>query len=347
MDSLRWVDGNPEKARETKHKDYFDNIGYDPAVNTRVGEAHLYREDPIDFIDSIERFKDHLVKVSRQFFAGIKEKYRKLRHELNKNYKNRISFFKADDRVGSFPDIHINFSLWKDDKNIFCADGKNRIFRPFINFLANDLVENLKKGAFYVFAPSSQAFKRLTKRMPTTPRFFGFEGNKTTFNRYHGVVLYCRTSAYPNPEKQSRIEFILADYSGIDSVKVLFIINSILSSLRKLKDKFFNNTQEQKVSVEQLAKKVEDEYESCMNSGLPIIEIFKTDRFKFLGGNRERSIYENQPFPNDADAAFEQFRDSETAKELFGNNIYTLMTELPLKNSNAQKIIEAEYSTIA
>ncbi|MDD9898063.1 MAG: hypothetical protein OXU45_03585 [Candidatus Melainabacteria bacterium] len=182
------------------------------------------KTNPIDFVNAIRDFKLYAKKIARDFGTSL-------------------SFFDHND-AAVFPSMHINFSLWEGDQNLFAeAPGKSKKqsagLRRLACFVINRFMRDLAE-AIFLFSSGSLSLDRLIHNGGFT-KFFSWQ----TVSRDTKLIAVAKTR--PNSllirdvdgePQYARAEIRFSDASGLDSVKTLFIVRSITDSLDYLIRKY-------------------------------------------------------------------------------------------------------------
>ncbi len=243
--------------------------------------------DTLNFLKTLNDIKNFLKKTAR---------IKKFNYDL----------LKGKDSIN--PSFHINFSVWKDDQNIFSQYQK---IPRIINFILNRLAVDIKETAF-VFASGSQCLSKINRKHHLSPKLVEFKESKN-YKENSCFALPLRDSDKTN---EARVEIRrFNDNSGIQSLKALLIVKSITDSIDKIISltdaSSFNNLQD-----------LNDKLESEDNT-IRLSDNSQNEDYKFS------YIF---PPPGDDNKSgrqtlLERFRSSCRAKEIFGDELHARICE--------------------
>ncbi len=243
--------------------------------------------DTLNFLKTLNDLKNFLKRTAR---------IKKFNYDL----------LKGKDSI--HPSFHINFSVWKDDQNIFSQYQK---IPRIINFILNRLADDIKETAF-VFASGSQCLSKINRKHHLSPKLVEFKESKN-YKENSCFALPLRDSDKTN---EARVEIRrFNDNSGIQSLKALLIVNSITDSIDKIislsGSSSFNNLQD-------------------LND-----KLVPKDNAIRLSDNSQKEEYKfSHIFPPPGDdnklgrqTLLERFKDSQRAKEIFGDELHARICE--------------------
>lgn len=231
---------------------------------------------------------------------------RRLKEEISSfAFTNGFQFSFFDDlNKGKFPNLHLNFSFLLKGKNIF-----HSVYKNLTNFVMNRFIRELKENRF-VFSQSPRSFIRFSRsknsHSPGYLTYAHYVQKEKDQNKGSGHGIFIRDG---DDDKKARCELRFADFAGIDSVKVLFVMNSIADTL----DYLFKRYPEAKGA---------DNPAEVLNKRLgkdPDMEIYP-----YVKEPLEKPSEKNK-IPNLTEAK-KRFKNSHAAKRLLGQEIHEAMS---------------------
>jgi len=253
-------------------------------------ELRFPKQRPISFLRIINKLKTTLKRVAAK-----------------KNVS--FSFFNVGDEFG-YPSFHINFSLWKNKKNIF---GLYQQYPRIINFIMNRLIEDIKETAF-IFALGKYSLKRIDD-LRYSDKYLSFisvlQSDNRSFKNYSPMALPLRDFDNPNTARVEVRRF--NDNTGIQSLKVLMIVKSIADSLDQIIKlpgvKSFDD-------LEEVNSKLADKPEA------QLVDNTRNNDYKLS------SIFpEGDEWESGHEVLRDRFKKSQRAKEIFGDELHARICE--------------------
>jgi len=289
---------NSSFSQEPFVKEFFDRQDL-PKIINHVIEFEICKVDmkflelffaplePMNFLKTLNALKSFLKKKTRS---------NKFMCDLLKGNESK------------HPKFHINFSVWQDKVNLFAQYQK---IPNIINLILNRLVDDIKETAF-IFASGSQCLSKISPKHHLSPILVEFKKSK----QYKESSFFALPLRDFDKTDEARVEIRrFNDNSGIQSLKALLIVKSITDSI----DQIISLTAE---------KSLQDLQE--VNKTLSLDTSTKS-----LSDNSQNQNYKFDkifPLPGDDNKSgrltlLERFRNSQRAKEIFGDDLHAMICE--------------------